>query len=456
MNNKHVRIGGGQGFWGDWLDAPLQLAEKGAVDYLVLDYLAEVTMSILAKQMDRDSSLGYAKDFPLLVQKLAPYLKNKKLKIVANSGGLHPEACARKCLEVLQSSSDDFSPKIAIVKGDNIFPVREDLKAKGCSFNHFETGSSIESVSSHIKSMNAYIGGACITEALGAGADIVITGRVADPCLTSAILAHEFSWNYSDWDKLASGVIAGHVIECGAHASGGNFSAGWDSVQEPWNIGFPIVECYSDGSFIVTKADTTGGIVNSSTVSEQLLYEIGDPSSYYTPDVIADFTSISLKELSENRVQVSPAKGRHKPKTLKISASYFDGYSTEGTLVLIGPQVLKKAEICERTLRHRIDAAGISYKDLHFEYLGALSCIPGMREKNLYPEPAEIVFRAAIHTSEKKDAERFSREITPLVLSGPSGITGYAGGKQSVREVYAYFPTLIDRSYINPEWEFIS
>jgi hypothetical protein len=455
---KKIRIGGGQGFWGDWLEAPLQLAEHGRIDYLVLDYLAEVTMSILAKQKDRDPALGYAKDFPRLIQNLAPYLARKKFKIVANSGGLNPEACARKCLELLCADKDSAGaiPKIAIVQGDDIFSIRDSLFSSGVSFTHLESGVPITSIASHLRSMNVYIGGSSISQALAAGADIVITGRVADPCLVSGILAHEFSWEYTDWNRLASGVIAGHVIECGAHASGGNFSAGWNTVKEPWNIGFPVVECASDGSFIVTKADNTGGTVSSLSVSEQLLYEIADPEAYYTPDVIADFTSIYLKDIGENQVYVSPAKGKARPDTLKVSASYFDGYVTEGSLVLTGPHVLDKAALCEEILRKRITASGITFKDLHFEYLGAFSCIPGMREKKLYPEPGEIVFRAAIHTAEKKEAERFSREITPLVLSGPSGVTGYASGKQSVREVYAYFPTLLDRSLIQSTWEFVS
>lgn len=456
-HKKKIRIGGAQGFWGDWQHAPLQLTEKGQVDYLVFDYLAEVTMSILAKQKDRDPKTGYAKDFPLVIKKLASSLADKKLKIVANAGGLNPVECANKCLELLIESgiSKSSLPKIAIVLGDNIFPDYEKLKDKGIEFHHFETGEPLSTLSPLLKSMNAYTGGEEVSKALDSGADIVIAGRVADPCLTLGILAHEFSWSYTDWNKMACGIIAGHTIECGAQVTGGNFSAGWNMVKHASNIGFPIVECYPDGSFIVTKPNNTGGLVNTQTVSEQLIYEIGDPKNYYTPDVIVDFTSISLKENGENKVLVSPAQGKQRPDRLKVSASYFDGFATEGTLVLVGPKVLEKASICEQILRERITKTSLHYKDLIFEYLGAFSCIPGLREKLQYPEPAEIVFRAAIHTQEKKDAELFSREITPLVLGGPSGVTGYAGGKQNIREVYSYFPTLIDRSYVTSRAEII-
>jgi hypothetical protein len=457
MANKTIRIGGGQGFWGDWLEAPLQLVEKGDIDYLVLDYLAEVTMSILAKQKERDPALGYAKDFPLLIRDLAPQLKDKKIKVIANAGGLNPRACAEKCLQLLSTLPDmDSMPSIAVVTGDDILPQKEVLEKKGVSFSHLENASPIASIESSLKSMNAYIGGGSITDALRNGADIIITGRVADPCMTLGALAYEFSWDYSDWNLLASGVIAGHVIECGAHVTGGNFSGGWEHVPEAWNIGFPVIECSKDGSFVVTKPKNTGGLVTVQTVSEQLIYEIGDPELYLTPDVIADFTSITLSDLGNNQVKVSPAKGKPKPAHLKISASYFDGYSTEGTLVLPGPRALKKAAICEDIIRARVSSSNITHKELHFEALGAFDSIPGMREKLSYPEPGEVVFRAAIHTNEKNDALRFSREITPLVLSGPSGITGYAGGKREVREVYAYFPTLIPREFVSTSWEFVS
>jgi hypothetical protein len=309
MPNKTIRIGGGQGFWGDWLEAPLQLVEKGDIDYLVLDYLAEVTMSILAKQKERDPALGYAKDFPLLIHELAPHIKDKKVKIIANAGGLNPRACAKKCLELLSSIPGMNSiPTIAVVTGDDILPRKDELEKKGVSFSHLENSSPISSINHALKSMNAYVGGESITEALKNGADIVITGRVADPCMTLAALAHEFSWDYSNWDLLASGVIAGHVIECGAHVTGGNFSGGWEQVPDTWNIGFPVIECSEDGSFVVTKPENTGGLVTIQTVSEQLIYEIGDPEHYITPDVIADFTSITVTDLGNNRVKVSPAK----------------------------------------------------------------------------------------------------------------------------------------------------
>jgi len=458
MNDKVVKIGCGQGFWGDWLDAPLRLVDKAKIDYLVLDYLAEVTMSILAKQKERNPNLGFARDFPNVVKHLAPFILHGKLKIIANAGGLNPEACAEACIKIFKDETTGVSrmPRIAIVKGDDIFPDLDHLQSQGEAFDHLETNEKLESVKPRLKSMNIYLGAEAISNALADGAEIIITGRVADPCLTLGALAHEFQWDYKNWDLIASGIVAGHIIECGSQATGGNFSAGWQEVVDPWDIGFPIVECKADGSFVVTKPEESGGIVNIQTVSEQLVYEIGNPKEYLTPDVVVDFTSLSLEQIAPNRVLVKGAKGKPRPETLKISASFFDGYSAEGTLVLVGPEVKKKASICEKMIRERLSKCQIKFTDLHFEYLGTFDCIPGMSEKLLYPEPGEILFRVAIRTKEKTDAERFTREIAPLVLSGPSGITGYSGGKREVKEVFAYWPTIIKREHTQSRWEFVA
>ena len=450
MKEKSIRIGCAQGFWGDWIEAPIRLVENGDLDYLMLDYLAEVTMSILAKQYERDNSKGYATDFPSMVEKISSSLIKGKLCIVANAGGVNPEACAKEVLRLLERipGFKRENLPIAILKGDNILFDFDQLKSVGVTFESLEKGKSISSVENNLRSMNAYLGAKGIVDALSRGARIVITGRVSDPAMCLAPLIHEFKWSFEDYDKLAAGVVAGHIIECGTQATGGNYSYDWEGVNDFSNIGYPIVECYADGNFIVTKPQNSGGLVTKESVTEQLVYEIGDPQNFITPDVIADFTTVKLDKISEDRIQVSDVKGKAPSNSLKVSASYFDGYMAEGTLILVGPKVREKARICEEVLRSRIADLNLKYTEILFERIGDYSSTPGLSEKLNYPEPMEILFRVAIRGDNKKDLERFTREIAPLVLSGPSGITGYAGGKKPVREVYSYFPCLIDKALI--------
>jgi hypothetical protein len=454
--NKKIRIGCGQGFWGDWLKGPKNLVDSGNLNYLILDYLAEVTMSVLAKQKEKDQNLGYAKDFPETLLEIADHIYNKNLKIISNSGGLNPLACAELCLKKLTSTFPDRTiPKIAIVVGDDLYPGINDLISKGLEFPHLENKAPISEIKDSLMSANAYIGCSSVVEALEAGADIVITGRIADPSMCLAALKYEFSWQDEDWDKLASGIVAGHIIECGAQSTGGNFSLGWEQIRDPWNIGYPIVECSSDGSFVVTKNSNSGGLVSVATVTEQLIYEISDPENYITPDVIVDFTSLSLEQLEQNKVSVKNAKGKKAPEKLKISATFSSGFKSESTLVLVGPKVLKKSEICREMLEKRFLDLGLTFDEILFENLGAFSCIPGMEEKGLYPEPGEIVFRVAVRDKDKNKVKKFTREVAPLVLAGPSGITAYANGKGDIKEVVSFWPTLIDRSFVNTSWRFI-
>ncbi len=450
MSKKSIRIGCAQGFWGDWIEAPVRLVEEGDIDYLMLDYLAEVTMSILAKQFERDVNRGYAGDFPPLVSRLQDSLINGKLRIIANAGGVNPNACATEVLRLLEMipgfKKGDLP--IAVVKGDNLLASYSALRSKGINFENLESGDSISKIESNLKSMNAYLGAKGIVDALAEGARVVITGRVSDPAMCLAPMIHEFGWKFDEYDKLASGVVAGHIIECGTQASGGNYSYAWKEVNDYPNMGYPIVECFTDASFIVTKPVNSGGVVSKETVTEQLVYEIGDPENFITPDVVADFTTIKLEEVGMNQVKVSGVSGKSGPDTLKVSASYFDGYLTEGTLVLVGPDVRKKAKICEEVIRKRIEDLKLEYTEILFERLGDYSSTPGLSEKLNFTEPMEIVFRVAIRGQNKKHLERFTREIAPLVLSGPSGVTGYAGGKRPVREVFSYFPCLIEKKHI--------
>ena len=283
-----IRIANGQGFWGDWLEAPVRLVDGGPIDYLTLDYLAEVTMSILQKQRQADPQLGFARDFPPLIGRIAKKLQDRRIKVVANAGGVNPIACARA---VLKAAPD---LKVAVVLGDDVLDRIEEFLDKGYAMRNIDTGEPLSAIRGRILSANVYIGAFPLAEALAAGADVVISGRCADAALVLAPMISRFGWGPEDWDKLASGIVAGHIIECGAQCSGGNCQVDWQNIPDFANIGYPIVEAEPDGSFTVTKDPGTGGRIDSHGVKEQLLYEIGDPRQYITPDCIADFTPIPV------------------------------------------------------------------------------------------------------------------------------------------------------------------
>ena len=457
MKKTSVRVGCGQGFWGDWLEGPRLLVEKGALDYLILDYLAEVTMSVLAKQKARKPEFGYGRDLPQLIKGIAVPLLRGELKVVTNAGGLNPRACAEAVVTMFKESfPNEPTPKVAFVEGDDLTSRATLLRDAGEPLAHLESGAPFDTVAQQILSLNAYTDCSAVVAALQAGAQIVVTGRVADPALCLGPLMFEFEWSRKDLDLLASGIVAGHIIECGAQSTGGNFSLGWESVPNPAEIGYPIVEVSSDGTFIVTKPAGTGGTVTVASVTEQLVYEIGDPQNYITPDVIADFTHLTLSQVAENQVKVVGARGKAAPATLKVSGTYSDGFKAEGTLVLVGPKVTTKAKICREMIERRLAIAGLHLKELYFENLGTFACIPGMADKGLYPEPGEVVFRVAARDPDEKKLARFSREIAPLVLSGPSGITGYAGGKGDVKEVVSFWPCLVKKEQIVQTWGIVN
>lgn len=290
---EFIRIASGQGFWGDLPNAPVNQAKQGPIDFLVMDYLAEVTMSIMQKQRMRNPVHGYARDFVGVVEQVLPEIRDKGIKVISNAGGVNPNACKDEILRIAKEKGYT-NLKVAVVNNDDILPQIEELIEDGHQLKNMETEKHISTVKDQLLSANIYFGCQPIVEALKLGADVIITGRVTDTGLTLAPMIHEFGWEYSDFDKMSIGTIAGHIIECGGQASGGNFTD-WETVENIEEIGFPIIEAYPNGDFFVTKHEGTGGLVSEMTVKEQLLYEIGDPSSYITPDVIADFTSISIK-----------------------------------------------------------------------------------------------------------------------------------------------------------------
>lgn len=439
-----IRIASGQGFWGDLPSAPLSQVSRGNIDYLMLDYLAEVTMSILQKQKMRDPNLGYAKDLIDVCDEILPYIVKHGITVITNGGGVNPEAARDRIFEVARKHGIT-GLKIGVVLGDNILPRIDELIADGHQMRHMETGEPMAEVRDRLLSANVYTGAWPVVEALRQGAQIVITGRTTDTGLTLAPMIHEFGWAMDDWDKLAAGTVAGHINECGAQASGGNFLGDWRSVPDLTDVGFPIIEAYPDGSFVVTKHDGTGGMVTRETVSEQLLYEIGDPTEYITPDCVADFTSIQLEDLGNDRVRVFGITGRPATPFYKVSASYLDGYVAFSTLTYSAPEALDKAKAADRILRGRLERLGLQFDEIRTEFVGMNAC-HGALAKDI--EPNEVMMRVGVRGHDRKAIERFGKEIAPLILTGPPSVTGFSGGRPKPSDVVAYFPALLDKTVL--------
>ncbi len=444
-----MRVAAGQGFWGDWLEAPVRQVEGGPVDYLVLDYLAEVTMSILQKQRARDPAAGYARDFVPLMERLLPQLVAKGVRVVTNAGGVNPRACAEAVVAAARRLGLAGRVRVALVTGDDILPRLDDLLAAGHELRDMDTGRHLAEIRPAVVSANAYLGMAPVVEALARGADVVVTGRVTDTGLTLGPLVHEFGWAPDDWDRIAAGTVAGHILECGAQSSGGNLLKDWRRVRGLENPGFPIADVRPDGSFVVTKHPGTGGVVNVASVTEQLVYEMGDPRNYITPDGIADFTSIRLRQAGRDRVEVSGIRGRPKTEQLKVSIAWSYGWKAVGTLVYSWPEAHDKARAADRILRRRLADLGLEFEQILTEFVG----VDATHGRLAGPPPAdlaEVQLRVGVRAREKGPVERFTREIAPLVLTGPPSVTGFAGGRPQVQEVVAYWPALIERAAIEP------
>jgi hypothetical protein len=445
---KSIRIGNGCGFWGDNLDAPVLLAEHGRLDYLTLEYLAELTMSILALQKQRDPKAGFATDFLDVLQRLCPILaKQPGLKVVTNAGGMNAEACAARARDILNSAGL-ADRKIATVSGDDLLPRLDRLLQEGHPLANLDTGEPLASVRARVVSANAYLGARPIVEALRGGASLVITGRVADASLVVGPAVHTYGWGWDDWDRLSAASVAGHIIECGAQATGGLW-CNWREMDDLANVGYPIAKIEPGGDFRISKPSGTGGTVNRETVSEQLLYEVADPAAYLTPDVIADFTSVSLTEEGPDLVLVQGARGRPSTDSYKVSIAYRDGFSASGTLVVLGPDAPVKARLCGEVILQRLRRAGVEPEHSHIECLGAGDCVPGVVQAQA--EPPEVVLRVSVRDSRRAAVERFTKEFAPLVTSGPPGVTGYTTGRPMVREVFAYWPALVAKNVVTPE-----
>lgn len=447
-NRSAVRIGNGCGFWGDNLDAPVELASRAHLDYLTLEYLAELTMSILALQRRKDPQFGFATDFLDVLERLVPHLlAQPNLKIVTNAGGMNPAGCAARASSILESNQLK-ARRIGIATGDDLLPRIDELIAAGHAFTNLDNGSPLSSIRDRVVSANAYLGSQPIAEALRLGASIVITGRVADAALTVAPAAFEHGWKWDDWDRLGGATVAGHLIECGAQCTGGLW-CNWTDAPELANVGYPIAEVEADGTCRITKPEGTGGAVNIETVTEQLLYEVGDPARYLTPDVIADFTNVSLHDLGRDVVEVRHPHGLPATDTYKVSIAYRDGFASAGTLLIFGPDAPTKARRAGGMILDRLKRIGLEFAHANVEALGAGDCVPGVVASN--GTPAEVVLRVAVRDPRRAAVERFTKEFAPLVTSGPPGTTGYTTGRPPVREVFAYWPALIKKSAIHPE-----
>ncbi len=445
-----VRIAAGQGFWGDWLEAPVRQVEGGPIDFLMMDFLAEVTMSILQKQKARDPTQGYARDVVPMLRRILPQVAARGIRVTTNAGGVNPEGCAAAVAEAARALGLGGKVRIGVVAGDDILPRLDELLARGIALKDMDTGRPLSDVRDRVLSANAYLGARPVVEALERGAQIVITGRVTDTGLTLGPLIHAFGWTPDAWDLLAAGTVAGHIIECGAQCSGGNYLGGWPGVAGLEDVGYPIVEGEPDGSFVVTKHPGTGGTVTVASVTEQLVYEMGDPREYITPDAIADFTSIRLEARGADRVRVHGIRGRAATEFLKVSIAYAAGYKAVGTLVYAWPDAYRKAAEADRVLRARLQRLGLRFDEVLTEFVGA-NATHGPLAGPPSPDLPEVQLRVGVRAADRSAVERFTRELAPLILNGPPGVTGFAGGRPKVEDVVAYWPALVPKREIHPQ-----
>jgi hypothetical protein len=434
-----VRIANASGYWGDDPDALLRQVTGGGLDYVTMDFLAEITMVILQRQRQRDPRAGFAYDFIEQLGRALPAIVEHGTTVVVNAGGINPAACADAVAAACERAG--VSLPIGVVSGDDLLPRLDELEAQGARLDHMDGERSYDEIRGRIVAANAYLSARPIVEALAGGARIVVTGRTTDAALILAPLVHELGWAWNDWDRLAAGIAAGHILECGAQATGGNFTD-WMRIPSMLDVGYPIAEVQADGTFVVTKHPNTGGIVTPRTITEQLLYEIGDPRAYLTPDVSADFTSLRLLQDGADRVRVSGARGAAPPPTLKVSMVYRQGYRAVGTVLISGPSVIAKGERLAEMVWHRV---GTDFADRRSDFIGFNACWGGAAAAE--PEPNEIVFRIGVADDDRKKLDRFAKHLLGFALQGPPGL-GIFGGRPEVQEAYGFWPALVPRGLV--------
>ncbi len=437
---EQIKIANGQGFWGDSVDAPYKLIKSNNLDYLSLDYLAEVTMAIMQKQYNKNNDYGFASDFVQFVVDCRQDILSNSIKVITNAGGVNPY----KCAELIKEKTSD-TIKVAVVEGDNIVDKIHDYISDGLSFDNLDTGESIEKIQNNICSANIYIDSFIVAEALSYDPHIVLGGRITDPGLVVGPCIYEFNWNRDEYNKLAAATVAGHIIECGAQCSGGNHTRWWE-VEDFTIIGYPVVSIKPDGLFNVSKMEQTGGLINRMTVTEQLLYEMGNPKEYLSPDVTVDFTSVSLKETEKNVVAVSNISGVKPSDTFKVAVNYISGYKANGKLTVTAPYAIKKAQKISDIILSRLKAKGIDFSEYKVDIVGYNSCTAKVLDTA--DDPNEVVVSISVKDRSRTKIEHFSKEIAPLITNGPPGITGFSGGRPKVQEVISYWPTLIPKSMV--------
>ncbi len=437
---KKIRIGNAGGYWGDDLTAIKRQLTGGKLDYITMDFLAEITMSILQRQKQKNPQLGYATDFLTQMEDCLEMIVKKKVVVISNAGGINPIGLAKKIVELARGKR--LSIKVGVVNGDDILSDLDSLTARGEKFQNMETGASFKGVRSRVTSANVYLGAEPVVKALKEGCQIIVTGRVTDTGITLAPMIHEFGWSENDWDKIASGIIAGHIIECGAQSSGGNITD-WEEVPSFHNIGYPIIEMEPSGEFTVTKHSKTGGLVSEKSVKEQLVYEMGDPSNYITPDGIACFDTVQLAVQGKNRVRISGIKGKPATDMFKISMSYNEGYKASGSLLVSGPNVIKKSK----------KIADLIWKKLNYKYEATSTAMVGTG--SIWPsqlnscQPNEIFLTFGVRDKNKERVNQFGKTLPALILSGPSGMAVTSGGRPRPSQVVAYWPALMKKDKIS-------
>ncbi|CAD5253701.1 conserved hypothetical protein [Bosea sp. 62] len=447
---ESIRIGCGAGFWGDSPEGPRQLVRQGGIDYLVLDYLAEITMSILARMKAKNPALGYATDFVSLVMKpLAREIAQKRIRVVTNAGGVNPEACRDALLAAFKEVGVEL--KVAIVTGDDLSGEAERLRAAGVI--EMFSGAPFPD---RIASINAYLGAFPIAAALAAGADVVVTGRCVDSAVVLGPLIHEFGWTVEDYDRLSAGSLAGHILECGAQATGG-IVTDWREIAGDWaDMGFPFADCRADGSFEIGKPEGTGGRISPATIAEQVVYEVGDPAAYMLPDVTCDWSQVTLEASGPDRVRVAGARGRAPSASYKVSATYADGYRCAATMMIVGDDAAERAEAVAKAILARcgrlIRAAGFpDFAETSVETLGAeASYGAGSRAR----ATREVVLKIGVRHPSKEALQIFAREIYPAATAMAQSLTGFAGGRPEPQPVIRLFSFLIDKAQLQPTVSF--
>ena len=452
MGDKLIRIAGGQGFYGDTPRSVSGLLEDG-IDYLCLEALAELTLAILQKDRAKDESRGYTRDLPVYLKTAMPYVAAGRVKVITNAGGMNPAGAARAAAETARELGIS-GLRIATVLGDDLFGRLGQVHADTTSrLSHLDTGAEFHSAKGDPRFFAAYLGARPIVDALNAGADIVITGRVADAALFLAPLIHEFGWAWDDWDRLAAGVLVGHLLECSGQTAGGNFSGDWSSIPEPWSLPYPIAEVSADGAAIITKPIKSGGRVDFDTVRHQLLYEVSDPTSYMHPDVVADFTTAQFEDLGGDRVRITGVRGKPATPTYKAVLAHHSGWSGEARAGFAWPYALEKAETTAAIFARRVAEAGYDVAEWRFEYWGvdALGGAVPMPESAGKAEPREVGLRVAWRCDDERTAAAISREMVPLMLSAPpAGHTTMGRAASGSTELLEIWPTLVEKSLVDP------